>query len=218
MSLAGCCFNRRVREAERNAPFWGKREKLVCFASAAHTLHELPGQNTAGTLRLTQQHVPCPGRAESTSPVIRQSGRCKNACFSGMVMPFAGPCLEFAGVVLCRALIDPTNFATVRSTMDIHVRRCGVHDISRNQPEGVSPRFVREKPDRVRRRLGHGFPGYIKSRLSLWFSFQTKVSSNVALDLQVIEFIFRQLVCLVADCLSRQWGIGWLQSRSGTGG
>ena len=38
-------LNRRVREAERNAPFWGR--KLVCSADAPHTLLESPDQQTA---------------------------------------------------------------------------------------------------------------------------------------------------------------------------
>ena len=44
--------NRRVREAERNAPFWGKREKLVCFASAAHTLLESLNEHPACAMPL----------------------------------------------------------------------------------------------------------------------------------------------------------------------
>ncbi len=91
------------------------------FQTLVRTFSEIPEPDSVDFRRTAHQELPGEAGCIAGHPAERTVRECP--FFSGLVMPTAGSCRKFAGVVLCRALIHPTNFATVRSRMDIPVRR-----------------------------------------------------------------------------------------------
>ena len=91
------------------------------FQTLVRTLSEIPEPDSVDFWPTSQQELP--GEAGYIAGHPAERAVRESMFFSGLVMPTAGSCWKFAGVVLCRALIHPTNFATVRSRMDIPVRR-----------------------------------------------------------------------------------------------